>query len=189
MYGRLSLNYPSCLEGKYSGLSTIFFYTNCVVLQLFGLKYSSSNPESMMLLQRALRLSFVRRSMATGHGHGHNTEYNGIKMVIRSMYIEYIALYVYITCIVFALELALKVWLLLITEISVIYGQRFLDHLSGKLQRVFIGITSYNLLHVYIPSDIPCSGLIQLCNNCNRTCKTKPEPISYQLNYSANLKL
>lgn len=95
------MNYPSCLEGKYSGLSAILFYTNCVVLVLFGLKYSSSNPESMMLLQRALRLGFVRRSMATGHGHGHNTEYNGIKMVIRSMYIEYIALvynYVYRIC-------------------------------------------------------------------------------------------
>lgn len=34
-----------------------------------------------MLLQRALRLGLVRRSMATGHGHGHSTESTGINMV------------------------------------------------------------------------------------------------------------
>ena len=60
------------------------------------------------------------------------------------MYIEYCTR----TCIVFALELALKEQQLLTSEISVIYGQRFLAQLSGKLHCVFIGITSYSLFLV-----------------------------------------
>ena len=82
IYGRPSVNYPSCLGGRDSYLSAILFYTTEICIDHFALTYSSSNPDSMMLLQRALRLGLVRRSMATGHGHGHSTESTGIKMVI-----------------------------------------------------------------------------------------------------------